>query len=112
MNPPEGCSLNAAVAWELRTIVYRKRITIKEFARQSGIGARSMSLYLNGSRGINVDQLGSMCRGVGDSPNRNPPVGNRTHGNARKLSCSDKTSVRCPCTRSETLGSADRSHAS
>ena len=62
MNPPEGCSLNAAVACELRAIVYRKGITIKEFARQSGIGARSMSLYLNGSRGINVDQLGSMCR--------------------------------------------------
>jgi len=62
MNPPEGCSLNAAVAWELRTIRDRKGITITEFARQSGIGARSMSLYLNGRRAINVDQLGSMCR--------------------------------------------------
>jgi transcriptional regulator with XRE-family HTH domain len=62
MNPPEGCSLNAAVAFELRTIRDRKGISIKEFARESGIGARSMSLYLNGRRAITVDQLDTMCR--------------------------------------------------
>ena len=60
--------LNAAVALELRTLRYRQGITVEDFAKRSGIGARTMPRYLNGTRQIGTDQLQAMCRVLGISP--------------------------------------------